>query len=167
MLPNKLPRNQWALLPLRLVIGFGFIVHGWAKWNRGPEKLGVLLHQLGVPLPSITAWGVTLLELLGGAAILAGAFVAIVSVPLMISMLVAMFTVHWKYGFSSINTIGLTKDGPLFGPPGYELNLLYLAGLLVLALSGPQHLSVDHWLARHREPREAPGGSGAPGRSTA
>ena len=164
---NKIPRAQWASLPLRLIIGFGFIVHGWAKWSRGPDKLGVLLHQLGVPLPGITAWGVTLLELLGGAAILAGAFVAIVSVPLMISMLVAMFTVHWKYGFSSINTIGLTKDGPLFGPPGYELNLLYLAGLLMLALGGPHHLSVDHWLARRREPRTAREGSGAPGRSAA
>src|SRR5262245_34881806 len=49
--------------------------------------------------------------------------------PLIVMMLVAMFTVHLRYGFSAINTIGLTADGPQFGPPGYEVNLLYIAGL--------------------------------------
>jgi hypothetical protein len=34
-----------------------------------------------------------------------------------------MFTVHLKYGVSAVNTIGLTADGPRFGPPGYEVNL--------------------------------------------
>ena len=74
----------------------------------------------------------TLIELLGGLAILAGAFVAAVSIPLIVMMLAAMFTVHLRYGFSAINTIGLTADGPQFGPPGYEVNLLYIAGLLAL-----------------------------------
>ena len=76
------------------------------------------------------------MELLGGLAIFVGAFVEVVSVPLIVMMLVAMFTVHLKYGFSSINTIGLTADGPQFGPPGYEVNLLYIAGLLSLILGG-------------------------------
>jgi putative oxidoreductase len=89
-------------------------------------------------------------------AILAGILVPLVSIPLVISMLVATFTVQLKYGFSSINTIGLTKTGPVFGPPGYEINLLYIAALLVLALSNPTPLSVDRWLARRRL-RRAPG----------
>jgi uncharacterized membrane protein YphA (DoxX/SURF4 family) len=55
-----------------------------------------------------------------------------VSVPLIVMMLVAMFTVHLRYGFSAINTVGLTAEGPQFGPPGYEVNLLYIAGLLAL-----------------------------------
>jgi putative oxidoreductase len=145
-----------ALIPLRLVIGCGFIVHGWAKWGRGPAGFAKLLHQIGTPLPLQTAWAVTLLELLGGAAIVAGAFVAIVGVPLLISMLVAMVTVHWRYGFSSIKTTGLTPDGPTFGPPGYEVNLLYIAGLLALILTAPSPFSVDRWLARRKagpEPR--------------
>jgi putative oxidoreductase len=90
---------------------------------------------------------VTLLEVLGGLAILAGVLVVIVSIPLIVSMLVAMFTVQVHYGFSSVNTIGLTPSGPLFGPPGYEINLLYIAGLLALMLAGPGMLSVDRWLA--------------------
>jgi putative oxidoreductase len=79
-----------------------------------------LLQQVGVPFPSVTAWAVTILELLRGLAILSGAFVAFVSIPLIVSMLVATFTVHLKYRFSSINTIGLTKDGPVFGPPAMK-----------------------------------------------
>src|SRR5262249_15021595 len=71
-------------------------------------------------------------EILGGLAIVAGAFVAVVSAPLIVMMLVAMFTVHLRYGFSAVNSIGLTAEGPQFGPPGYEVNLLYVAGLLAL-----------------------------------
>jgi putative oxidoreductase len=140
--------RPWALLPLRLIIGFGFMAHGLAKWSRGPANFGRLLEQIGAPLPTETAWMVTLLELFGGAAILVGVFVAIVSVPLIVSMVVAMFTVQLRYGFSSVNTLGLTPSGPVFGPPGYEINLLYIAGLLALIFAGPSTLSLDRWLAR-------------------
>ena len=129
--------RQWATVPLRLIIGYGFIAHGWAKLSRGPAGFAKLLEQIGAPLPEVTAWVSTLVEILGGLAILAGAFVEVVSIPLIVMMLVAMFTVHLRYGFSAINTIGLTADGPLFGPPGYEVNLLYVAGLLALILQGP------------------------------
>ena len=61
-------------------------------------------------------------------------------------MLVAFFTVHLRYGFSSINTIGLTRDGPVFGPPGYEVVLLYIAGLLSFILGGAGIFSVDSWI---------------------
>ncbi len=142
--------RQWALLPLRLIVGVGFIAHGLAKWTRGPAKFGNLLHVVGVPFPVPTAWLVTLLEVFGGLAILVGAFVVIVSVPLVVSMLVAMFTVQLRYGFSSVNTIGLTPTGPIFGPPGYEINLLYIAALVALALSGPSVFSIDAWIARRR-----------------
>ena len=96
------------------------------------------------------------MELLGGLAIFVGAFVEVVSVPLIVMMLVAMFTVHLKYGFSSINTIGLTPNGPKFGPPGYEVNLLYIAGLLALFLGGAGALSIDRLLSRRRELSERP-----------
>ena len=137
-----------GLLPLRMVIGYGFLAHGLAKWNRGPANFGKLLLQIGVPLPTATAWVVTMLEIGGGLAVLAGVLVAIVSIPLIISMLVAMFTVHLRYGFSAINTIGLTPDGPVFGPPGIEVNLLYIAGMIALVVAGPSALSLDRWLTK-------------------
>ena len=150
---NEASARQWASLPLRLMIGFGFMAHGWAKWSRGPANFGKLLEQIGAPLSTATAWMVTLLEVFGGLAILAGVVVAIVSIPLIVSMLVAMFTVQVRYGFSSVNTIGLTPSGPLFGPPGYEINLLYIAGLLALILAGPSMLSVDRWVANRKSRR--------------
>ena len=139
------PRS-WALLPLRVVVGVGFLAHGMAKLHRGPEKFAKLLQLIGAPSPLATAWFVTALEVLGGIAIIIGAFVLLASIPLFISMVVAMLTIHVHYGFSAVNTIGLTATGPVFGPPGYEINLLYMCALAALALVGPGALSVDQWL---------------------
>ena len=142
--------RRWALLPLRLVVGAGFVIHGLAKWGRGPAGFARLLEQIGVPFPAFSAWAVTLLEVFGGLALMAGALVAVMSIPLAASMLVAMFTVHLRHGFSSINTIGLGPDDPLFGPPGYEINLLYIGALVALAVAGPSAWSVDGWLRERR-----------------
>jgi putative oxidoreductase len=143
--------RRWVPIPIRLILGVGFMVHGWAKWNRGPAVFAELLKQAHVPLPLATAWLVTLLEIFGGLALLMGAFVAIVSIPMIFSMLGAMFTVNIKYGFSAVNTIGLTPEGPQLGPPGYEINLLYIAGLLALILGGAGPLSIDALRSRRRQ----------------
>src|SRR5439155_26995888 len=76
---------------------------------------------------------------------------AFVSIPLIFSMLGAMFTVHIKYGFSAVNTMGLTPEGPQLGPPGYEINLLYIAGLVALILGGAGPLSFDALGSRRRQ----------------
>ena len=89
-IPNETLCRQWATLPLRLIIGYGFMAHGWAKLTRGPEGFARLLEQIGAPLPEVTAWVSTLIEVLGGLAILAGAFVAMLSIPLIVMMLVAL-----------------------------------------------------------------------------
>ena len=145
--------RSWAPVPIRIILGVGFMVHGWAKWSRGPATFAELLKQVGVPWPLANAWLVTLLEMFGGLALLVGAFVTILSIPLILSMLGAMFTVNIKYGFSAINTIGLTPEGPQFGPPGYEINLLYIAGLMALMLGGAGPVAVDSlrrsWRQRH------------------
>ena len=148
---NRERWQQWAPVPIRIILGVGFMAHGWAKWSRGPAMFAELLKQAHVPLPLANAWLVTLLEIFGGLALLIGAFVAIVSVPLIVSMLGAMFTVHIKFGFSAVNTIGLTPEGPKLGPPGYEINLLYIACLLVLILAGAGPLSIDALRSRRRQ----------------
>jgi uncharacterized membrane protein len=83
--------SRWTLLPIRVVLGVGFLLHGLAKWHRGPAKFGLLLQQAGVPFPLHTAWLVTFLEVFGGAALIAGVLVTLVSVPLIISMVVAIY----------------------------------------------------------------------------
>jgi putative oxidoreductase len=134
-----------------MIIGVGFVVHGWAKWSRGLAAFAELLKQAHVPLPLASAWVVTFLEIFGGLAVLFGAFVAVVSIPLILSMVAAMLTVNIHYGFSAVKTIGLTPEGPQFGPPGYEINLLYIAGLMVLILGGAGPWSIDSLRKRLRE----------------
>ncbi len=141
--------HDFSPLCLRLIIGFGFMAHGWAKISRGTAGFEKLLTQTGVPFPHINSIITPYVEVLGGLAIFAGAFVTIAAVPLIITMLVAMFTIHINFGFSAVNTIGLTPAGPQFGPPGYEINLLYIAGLISLMLTGAGRLSVDHRRLNH------------------
>jgi putative oxidoreductase len=107
---------------------------------------------MSVPEPNLTAWVTSLLELIGGVCLMAGAFVAPLALPLGLIMLTAMFKVHFQYGFSSIRLKAITASGAEFGPIGYELNLLYIAGLMTLALSAPPPLSLDYWF-RQRQRR--------------
>lgn len=133
----------WALVPLRFIIGYGFLAHGLAKLGRGPEHFAGILQALGLPLPKLLSWATILVEIGGGLAIALGAFVTTVSIPMMAILLVAIFTVHLPNGFSSIKLQAVTHAGAQFGQPGYECDLLYLAGLLALMLGGPGPLAVD------------------------
>ncbi len=137
-----------APLVLRLIIGFGFMAHGWAKLSRGPEAFAKLLAVLHIPMPHFMAWLTTLIELAGGLAILIGLLTSLVTIPLISTMLVAMLTIHIHYGFSAVKTIGLNAQGPVFGPPGYEINLVYIAGLIVLLLLGAGRYSIDALIAK-------------------
>jgi putative oxidoreductase len=150
MFQKRMLDHGWALLPLRLLIGFGFAAHGLAKLGRGPEHFAAVLSAMGIPAPSLAAWLTTLLELLGGISVMAGALVVPLSVPLAVVMLTAMFAVHLPNGFSSIKLRAITATGAEFGAPGYELNLLYLAGLATLCLGGSGPASVDSLLARRK-----------------
>jgi len=142
--------GPWAPIPLRLIVGFGFIEHGYAKLLRGPEHFAGILQALGVPAPHSAAWMTIIVEIGGGLAVLAGAFVALASIPMAAVLLAAMFTVHLPYGFSAIKLQAVTAAGPQFGPPGYEVDLLYLACLLALVAGGPGPFAMDG-LIRNRK----------------
>ena len=91
------------------------MAHGYAKLMRGPESFAVVLQTLGVPEPLLLSWATTLVELTGGAAVIAGAFIPIVSVPMGIVLLTAMYTVHFQYGFFSVKFAEVTANGIKFG----------------------------------------------------
>lgn len=38
---------RWAGVPMRLLVGYGFIEHGFAKLSRGPDAFAGILQQLG------------------------------------------------------------------------------------------------------------------------
>ena len=137
------PIARWTPIPLRLIVGYGFIQHGFAKLSKGPVAFAAILQGLGVPGPHLMAWLTILIELLGGLAVLVGACVTIVSGPMISVLLVAMFRVHLPNGFSSIKLLAVTAAGAKFGPPGYEVNLLYIACLAALVMGGSGPLALD------------------------
>jgi putative oxidoreductase len=146
--------TRWAPLPLRLIVGYGFIVHGYAKLARGPETFAAVLHTIGVPLPHLFAWLTTLVELLGGFAILVGAFVPLAALPMAIVLATALLTIHLPYGFFSVKLVEVSAAGAKFGPVGYEVILLYLAGLAALVAGGAGPLSIDAWRGDRGQPAE-------------
>src|SRR5258706_14176497 len=143
----------WAPLPLRLIVGCGFMEHGFAKLSRGPEAFTAIMHTMGEPAPHLMAWRTILTELIGGLAVLLGAFVPLVSLPMAAVLFVAMLTVHLPYGFSSIKLLSVTSGRARFGPPGYELDLLYLACLAALVFGGSGPMTIDNYLRKKWKPR--------------
>lgn len=142
--------KRWAPIPLRLIVGYGFMQHGFAKLEKGPDWFAAILAAMGVPAPHMMAWLTILIEIFGGLAVLLGAFVALASLPMAAVLLVAVFTVHLPYGFTSIKLKAFTAAGAQFGPPGYECDLLYLACLAALVLGGSGPWAVDGFLRRRR-----------------
>ena len=144
---------RWAPIPLRLIVGYGFMQHGFAKLSRGPDAFASVLQGMGVPDPHLMALLTILIELLGGLAVFLGAFVTLVSVPMMAVLFVAMFKVHLRYGFSSIKLLAVSATGAKFGPVGYEVILLYVAGLATLVLGGSGPFAIDGLIRRRFKSR--------------
>jgi putative oxidoreductase len=150
---------RWAsgyAIPLRLIVGFGFMQHGYAKLARGADSFAGILHALGMPAPDVLAWLTIVVELLGGLAVLVGAFIPLAAVPMAIILIVATITVHWPNGFSSIKLLAVDAGGAHFGQPGYETDLLYLAALVALVIGGSGPLALDAALLGGRNRRVQP-----------
>ncbi|HUL50817.1 MAG TPA: DoxX family protein [Gemmatimonadales bacterium] len=142
------PSKSWAPLPLRLMLGFAFLYHGLPKLLSGHQQTVAMFQGIGLPAPAAMAWIIGLVEVLGGIALLLGAFTTITSIILILHQLGAMYKVHLGAGYNFVHVTGMSPTGPIFGVPGYEVNLLFIAGLLTLAIGGAGAASVDG--ARHR-----------------
>jgi putative oxidoreductase len=136
--------RQWAL-PLRIILGVSFMIHGAPKLFSGAahQQFQGMLAHLGVPGAPAMAWVIGIVEFFGGVALVLGLFTWLASALLTVEMIVAMLLVHLPAGWAAVHVTGMSERGPVFGLPGYELNLLYIAGLLALLLGGPGPLSVD------------------------
>ena len=139
---------RWSPIPLRLIVGYGFIAHGYAKLARGPEHFAAILQAIGMPFATELSWLTVIVELVGGLMVLIGAGVELAAVPMAIVLLVAIVTVHLPNGFSSIKLQSVDAMGAHFGQPGYETDLLYVVCILALMLCGAGPLSVDALIAR-------------------
>ena len=133
---NGLTQIQgWGITVLRVVVGIVFLAHGGQKlfvWGFG--GMAGFLGQVGIPAPMLAAVVVTLVEFLGGLALLLGLFTRWAAIPLAINMAVAILTVHLRAGF--------------FLPNGYEFALTLLAANVALILLGSGEASLDSLLGK-------------------
>src|SRR5262245_17482030 len=151
LLTSPLPvSSSWYAIPLRLIVGFGFIHPGYAKLARGPGDFIGVLHAMGLLSSFLLGWMTIIVELVGGLMILLGALIPLATLPMMIVLIVAILTVHLPNGFSSIKLQSFDAAGAHFGQPGYETDLLYVAALLALCLGGAGPVSIDRLLSRSR-----------------
>jgi uncharacterized membrane protein YphA (DoxX/SURF4 family) len=93
------------LLLLRLYLAPVMIQAGWNKassFDSIVDWFGNDDYGLGLPMPFVMAVLATAAELLGGVLLLLGALTRLVSIPLMVTMIVAMMSVHAKNGWLAI-----------------------------------------------------------------
>src|SRR3569833_191622 len=148
IIERLMPPGGWWAIPLRLIVGYGFMQHGYAKLARGPDSFAGILHALGMPMADLLSWTTILVELVGGFAVLIGLLIPLAGIPMAAVLIVAIVTVHIPNGFSSIKLLSVTATGAHFGQPGYETDLLYLAAIAALILGGSGPFSLDRLIAR-------------------
>jgi putative oxidoreductase len=120
--------RSWGLTLLRLVVGVIFVMHGWQKLSWGFHNVAGMLTSIGIPLPTLAAVLLTIVELIGGIALILGVATRYFAALLAVDMLVALITVHIKGGF--------------FAPKGVEFPLLLLVANLNLIMAGPGALGL-------------------------
>ena len=127
--------QHWGLTVLRVVVGAVFLAHGAQKvFVYGFHGVAGAFAGMGIPVPAVTSALVAVVELLGGAALIAGFLTRWAAILNGFDMLVAIMLVHIKKGF--------------FNPGGVEFPLTLLAACLVLAVVGPGAGSVDGAMAK-------------------
>lgn len=105
LLNKSLAFEGIAPLLLRLYLAPVMIQAGWNKYQSFEsivDWFGNADYGLGLPFPMVMAFLATATELLGGVLLLIGLATRWISIPLMVTMLVAVFAVHWLNGWAAI-----------------------------------------------------------------
>lgn len=122
------------LLLMRLVLAYGFYSTALMKW-RNISNVAEWFGSLGILMPTLNAYLVASTEAVGVILLTLGLATRLISIPLIITMIVAIITVHLPNGFEAGNN-------------GFEIPLYYMIMLFVLLIYGPGRISVDKFLSR-------------------
>ncbi|MEU5882090.1 DoxX family protein [Spirillospora sp. NPDC047279] len=139
MRPQSLFYDVVALLA-RIAVGVVFIAHGWQKIEAGITATGRQFDDMGVPAPTGAAAYAAFVELLGGAALIAGVGLPVAGAFLFLDMAGAFVFVHADQGLMLV-------DGDKVGY-GYELVLVLGLTSLLFAAGAGGRLSVDTLLLK-------------------
>ena len=131
---NKL--DDVSLLFFRLILAYGFYKPAILKL-KDVHAIGDWFASLHYPLPYLNAWLATATETSGIVLLVIGLGVRIISIPLMITMLVAIFTIHFDNGFTAGNN-------------GFEIPLYNLLILFTLLAHGAGKYSLDQLIAEKK-----------------
>ena len=123
-----------ALLLGRLAVGLLFVSTGWSKVH-DLAKVTSYFASLGIPAPGVNAVVVAYSELLGGAALVVGAATRLATIPLVVTMIVALLTARREHIHGLFELVEADE-------------LTYLVVLIMIAILGPGSIAVDHWLAK-------------------
>ncbi|MEH7126424.1 DoxX family protein [Bacillus sp. JJ1532] len=123
-------KNGWSMLILRIVLGVTFLIHGVAKFQMGLGNVAGWFESIGIM--GFLGYVVSVIELVGGIALLLGIGTKLISALIALVMLGAIFTAKLSVGF--------------IAPGGYELDLALLAMAVVLVINGSQLFSLDNKL---------------------
>ena len=125
------------LLLLRLILAYGFF--GPAKMKLGNIE-GIInwFESINIPLPALNAYMATGTEALGVLLLVLGLGTRLISIPLIITMIVAIVTVHLPNGFEA-------------GSNGFEIPLYYMIMLFTLVIFGSGKFSVDYFLTKDKD----------------
>lgn len=126
--------NDILLFAIRIVLAYGFYITASMKW----QNIGGVTEwfgELGIPFPTINAYLAASTEAFGVVLLILGLATRIISIPLIVTMIVAIVTVHWQNGFEAGNN-------------GFEIPLYYLLFLFILLIKSSGKYSVDYFLEK-------------------
>ncbi|MCF8303710.1 MAG: DoxX family protein [Bacteroidales bacterium] len=126
--------NDIPLLLFRLILAFGFYGPAMKKVNN-IDNIIQWFGSMNYPVPELSAYLAAITESLGVILLALGLGTRFISIPLIIVMLVAIFTVHAGNGFAAGNN-------------GFEIPLYYLLMLFSLLVYGSGKISIDHLIDR-------------------
>ena len=134
------------LLCIRLYWGWQFLQTGWGKLQDISKPID-FFTQLGIPLPTLNAWFVSLLEFGGGILLILGLASRLISIPLVIDMIVAYIAADRE----ALKLIFSDPDKFMAAAP-----FTFLFASVLMMFFGPGSISLDYLIARYVEKRHGP-----------
>ena len=121
-----------SLLIARLIVAYGFYEPAMMKW-KDINSVAEWFGSMGMPFPTLNAYMAASTEITGVVLLTLGFLTRLISIPMIVIMIVAIFTVHIGNGFSAGNN-------------GFEIPLYYMIFLLIFVSHGAGKFSLDRFI---------------------
>lgn len=125
--------TRLALTILRAATAAILIIHGVARIRLGlVDDFGAYLGQVGFPAGDALAWTLTVIEIVGGAALAAGILVRLLTLWFALQLAMGIYLIHARAGWFVVGA----------GRNGMEFSALLIVCLTVIAMSAPAAYSL-------------------------